>query len=121
MTQHIYAPGDNLVFQLESGYGILRVLAVDEQADGETLWHIAVLEDFFPDIETAEAALAASDAYRMRAPHLALTNYALEKTPASRLSNTPVQASELDALKIWRADANRTFSNRSVLLMLGFR
>ena len=27
-----FAPGDDLIFQLESGYGLLRVLAVEERA-----------------------------------------------------------------------------------------
>ena len=29
-----FAPGDDLIFQLESGFGLLRVIAVDEHERG---------------------------------------------------------------------------------------
>ena len=33
-----YAPGDDLVFQLESGFGLFRVLAT-ERRGAEIIWH----------------------------------------------------------------------------------
>jgi len=45
-------PGDDLIFQLESGFGLLRVLAVEEG-----VWHLLAYDEFFPDVESAEAAL----------------------------------------------------------------
>src|SRR5881397_1721032 len=50
-----FAPGDDLVFQVESGFGLMRVLAV-EGTGRETVWHILVYGDFYPDVESAEAA-----------------------------------------------------------------
>ncbi|HVF87910.1 MAG TPA: hypothetical protein VM866_09980 [Pyrinomonadaceae bacterium] len=115
-----FAPGDNLVFQLESGYGLLRVIAVDNQETNAPVWHIVVFEELFPDVESAEAALATPGALHPRRDHLALTDRALEKTPAARLSNTPVAESELGAYRAW-AEKNATPSDLSVLLSLGLR
>lgn len=52
-----FSPGDDLIFQLESGFGLLRVLAVDGEG-AEAVWHLMAYDDFFPDVESAEAALA---------------------------------------------------------------
>jgi len=52
-----FNPGDDLIFQLESGFGLLRVLAVEGEGS-ETIWHLLAYDDFFPDVEAAEAALA---------------------------------------------------------------
>jgi len=49
-----FAPGDDLIFQLESGYGLLRVLAVEERAGG-LIWHLLAYEELFLDVESAEA------------------------------------------------------------------
>ncbi|HEX8474722.1 MAG TPA: hypothetical protein VF666_11865 [Pyrinomonadaceae bacterium] len=114
-----FVPGDDLVFQLESGFGLLRVLAVDAR-DGETVWHILVYEDFYPDVESAEAALARGTTLDVRRSHLALTDHAFEKTPAARLGNRPVRDDELAAYHDWTARGGEV-SDRSVLLMLGLR
>jgi len=118
MNTH-FKPGDNLVFQLESGFGVLRVLAVEE-IDDDTIWHLSVYEDLYPDVEAAEAALATNTRMPLRTPHLAVTNYAFEKTAAAKLSNTPVRDEELAAYRLWK-ESGAEASNRSVLMMLGFR
>src|SRR5215210_5012602 len=97
-----FAPGDDLIFQLESGYGLLRVLAV-ETAGGEMVWHLLAYEELFPDVESAEAALVEPARLTVRAPHLALTDLALAKTPAARLGNRPVADAELAAYRDWLA------------------
>jgi hypothetical protein len=114
-----YAPGDDLVFQMESGFGLMRVLA-SEGEGRETVWHILVYHEFYPDVESAEAALAVAQTLAVREPHLALTEHAFEKTPAARLSNRPVADEELDALRRWRQEGGRAH-DRSLLLMLGMR
>ena len=40
-----YAPGDDVVFQLYSGFGLMRVLASEERGGG-AVWHVLVYEDF---------------------------------------------------------------------------
>jgi hypothetical protein len=114
-----YAPGDDLVFQLESGFGLIRVLATEGEGR-DAVWHVLVYQDFYPDVESAETALAGTSALDVREPHLALTEHAFEKTPAARLGNRPLDEDELDALRRWR-EAGGAVHDRSILLMLGMR
>ena len=115
----VYEPGDDLVFQVESGFGLMRVLA--REGDGpERVWHILVYADFYPDVEAADAALASGRELGTREPHLALTEHAFEKTPAARLGNRPVNARELEAIERWR-ERRCEAHDRSVLLLIGMR
>ena len=114
-----FNPGDDLIFQLESGFGLLRVLAVEGEGS-ETVWHLLAYDDFFPDVESAERALAGDKALPVRKAHMALTNRAFERTPAARLGNRAVADDELIAYNNW-LNSERTVSDRSALLMLGIR
>jgi hypothetical protein len=114
-----FNPGDDLIFQLESGFGLLRVLAVEGEG-ADTIWHLLAYDEFFPDVESAEAVLGRGTPLPIRKPHMALTNRAFERTPAARLGNRPVTEDELVAYRDWlRSD--RVVSDRSALLMLGIR
>jgi hypothetical protein len=115
-----FDPGDDLVFQLESGFGLLRVLAVEERGAQGTVWHLLAYEELFPDVELAEAALARPGALHVRQKHMALTERAFERTPAARLGNRPVTEDELEAYREWAASGGQV-SDRSALLMLGLR
>jgi hypothetical protein len=113
--------GDDLVFQLESGFGLLRVLAVEDREDGR-VWHLMAYEELFPDVETAEAALAQAQAtLHPRIQHMALTDRAFERTPAARLGNRPVTEDELAGYREWLESGAQFVSDRSALLMLGIR
>ena len=57
----------------------------------------------------------------MRAPHLALTDRAFERTPAARLGNRPLTEAELLPYREWLKSEERGVSDRSALLMLGIR
>lgn len=114
-----FAAGDDLIFQLESGFGLLRVIAVEESGTGP-IWHLMAYEEFFPDPDLAEAALAAPESLHVRKAHMALTDRAFERTPAARLGNRPVTDSERRAQQEW-IDAGGEVSDRSALLMLGIR
>lgn len=113
----VYEPGDDLVFQVESGFGLIRVLAREGEA---RVWHILVYRDFYPDVETADAALASGRELEAREPHLALTEHAFEKTPAARLGNRAVTPRELEPVERWR-ESRGGVQDRSVLLLLGMR
>jgi hypothetical protein len=115
----VYEPGDDLIFQVESGFGLMRVLAREGEGR-ETVWHVLVYSDFYPDVETADAALASGRELDAREPHIALTEHAFEKTPAARLGNRPVAERELEAVHRWRQQSGEV-QDRSVLLMLGMR
>lgn len=114
-----FAPGDDVIFQIESGYGLLRVLAVDG-ADSDAVWHLLAYDEFFPDVESAEKRLAASEKLEVRKAHMALTNRAFERTPVARLSNRPVTSDELAAVENWRTTDGKVH-DRSALLLLGIR
>ncbi len=115
----MFVPGDDLIFQLESGFGLLRLLAVEGEGP-ETTWHLLAYDEFFPDVESAELRLAGGDPLPVRQPHMALTNRAFERTPTARLGNRPVTADELVAYNAW-LNSDRPVSDRSALLMLGIR
>jgi hypothetical protein len=114
-----FQAGDDLIFQLESGFGLLRVLAVDGEGVG-AVWHLLAYEDFYPNVEAAELALAGPQPLAVRKAHMALTNRAFERTPAARLGNRPVREDELAAYHNW-LEGDRHVSDRSALLMLGIR
>ena len=121
-----FAPGDDLIFQLESGFGLLRVIAIDPpidpiaQRDSRTIWHLLAYEELFPDVEAAERALTEPAALHVRNPHMALTDRAFERTPAARLGNRPVTDVERVAYLQW-TEGGGEVSDRSALLMLGIR
>ena len=117
---HHFTPGDDLVFQLESGLGLLRILAVEGEGR-ETVWHLLAYEEFFPDVEAAEAALSQPGALHIRNAHMALTDRAFERTPAARLGNRPLTEEELAGLHKWEQSEDRIVSDRSALLLLGIR
>ena len=117
MTQ--FAPGDNLIFQIESGYGLLRVLAVEGEGP-ETVWHLLAYDDFFPDVENAEQRLAQPETLPIRKAHMALTNRAFERTPVARLGSHPVSEEELVAVRAWK-ESGAIVSDRSAILLLGIR
>jgi hypothetical protein len=115
-----FVPGDDLIFQLESGYGLLRVLAVDGQGS-EMVWHLMAYDDFYPNVEAAEEALTKPKLLSVRKAHLALTDRAFERTPAALLGNRPVGEQELLPYREWLRSEERDVSDRSALLMLGIR
>ena len=115
----MFVPGDDLIFQLESAFGLLRVLAVDGEGS-EAVWHLLAYDEFFPDVESAELRLAAGISLPVRQSHMALTNRAFERTPTARLGNRPVTDGELVAYNEW-LNSERAVSDRSALLMLGIR
>jgi hypothetical protein len=119
MSQN-FQPGDFVIFQIESGYGLLRILDIDTRPDG-VVWHLAAYSDFYLDVENADEALDRNGTMPVSHPHLALTNRAFESTQVARMRNVPLVAGELEALESWKNNEDRDVSDRSVRLMLGLR
>lgn len=119
MSQDFQA-GDFLIFQLESAYGLLRILAIDETESG-TIWHLAAYNEMFLDIEMTDAALENPRNLTVSRPHLAVTNRAFESTQVARMKNEPLGDGELEAYRKWRENPNRGISDISVRLLLGLR
>lgn len=119
MSQNFQA-GDYLIFQIESAYVLLRLLAIEETAAGK-VWHLAAYNEMFLDIETADAALENSNNLTVNYPHLALTSRAFESTQVARMKNELLTKDELTAFEEWKTSANREVSDLSVRLLLGLR
>ena len=115
-----FQPGDFLVFQLEAGFALLRLLAEDE-VDGDLVWHVIGYGDFFLDVDSAVAASAIPAGLSLNSPHIALTNRAFESTQVAKIANVPLTEQELAPLNKWRNDETREVSDRSVRLMMGLR
>ena len=113
-----FREGDFLIFQIESGYGLLRILRIDGDGDGR-VWHLQAFEELFLDIESAEALLESDSALTVKLQHVALTHRAFESTQVARMKNIPLSESELSSLEA--AAENSEVSDRSIRLMLGLR
>lgn len=119
MSQDFQA-GDFLIFQIESAYGLLRILAVEETQNG-TVWHLAAYNEMFLGIEMADAALENSSSLTISRPHLAVTNRAFESTQVARMKNEPLDEVELKLYREWIENPNSKVSDTSVRLLLGLR
>lgn len=116
-----FIAGDFLIFQLESGFGLMRVLEVEQNENGDSIWHISAYEDLFFDVELADSALETYENLKVAIAHVALTNRAFESTQVSKMSNKPLQESELAELENWKQNPNREIVDRSIRLLLGLR
>lgn len=119
MSQNFQA-GDFLIFQIESAYGLLRILAIEEAA-GEKVFHLAAYNEMFLDIDSADAALANHSSLTISKAHLALTNRAFESTQTARMKNEPLTTDELKPFEDWKQTDERKISDLSVRLLLGLR
>lgn len=111
---HDFQPGDYLIFQIESGYGLLRILRVE--GGEEPVWHVRVYKEYFLDPEMADAALENSSSLTAELSHVALTNRAFESTQVAKMRNVALSTSELES-----AQEQTEPSDRSIRLMLGLR
>ena len=114
-----FVPGDFLVFQVESGFGLLRVLGVEDSA--APTWHVAIYRDLFQEIDYAELSIASPESLTVEVPHIALTNRAFESTQVSRLGHQPLTQEETEAFEKWKRDQESEISDRSIRLTLGLR
>lgn len=117
---HEFSEGDYLIFQLEAGFGLLRVLDVEEDDGGDTVWHIAAYQDLFLDAEMADAAIE-EGRIAVAIPHVALTDRAFGSTQVAMMRNMPLQPTELSGYEAWKASGERKISDRSIRLLLGLR
>lgn len=117
---HDFQAGDFLIFQLEAGYGLLRVIHVEESV-GDAIWHLMAYGDLFLDPDMAEAAIADPSSLKIEIPHVALTNRAFESTQVARLLNAPLEDGDLLAYRQWLELDSREVVDRSIRLVLGLR
>jgi hypothetical protein len=114
-----FEAGDFLIFQIESAFGLLRILAIDSSGP-EHVWHLAAYNEMFLDIDAAEEAVREPSKLTLSYPHLAITNRAFESTQTSRLAHTDLTAPDLAPYEDWKL-GRRGVSDTSVRLLLGLR
>ena len=113
-----FQPGDFLVFQLESGFGLLRVLSVEDEG---SVWHLAAYRDLFLDVDMADAALENPASLTVELPHIALTNRAFESTQVAKMRHVPLTDEESARVEDAISGGGVDVVDRSVRLMLGLR
>jgi hypothetical protein len=116
-----FAAGDFLIFQIESGFGLLRVLDVETIESGEKIWHISAYQDLFFDVELADLALENHENLKVAIPHVALTNRAFESTQVSKMTNKLLHNNDLESFEKWKQDTNREITDLSIRLLLSLR
>lgn len=116
-----FQAGDDLIFQIESGYGLMRILAIDEDERGNRIWHLSAFNEMFLDVEYADQALANPSALTLSKPHFVITQRAFEATQVARMGNRPVSDAEKSLVENWRQNPHHEVSDRSARLMLGLR
>jgi hypothetical protein len=119
MLQEFQA-GDFLIFQLEAGYALLRVLDVDV-SEADTIWHLTAYRDLFLDTEMADDAIDRAETLGIEIPHAALTNRAFESTQVAKMRNVPLTSAEQAGYHDWKNSPDRHISDRSIRLLLGLR
>ena len=120
MSQNFQA-GDFLIFQIEAAYGLLRILAIETDVSGDTIYHLSAYNEMFLDIETADEALKHYQSLTVSKPHMALTSRAFASTQTARMGNAPLTEAELQAFDVWKQNPERKISDLSVRLLLGLR
>lgn len=119
MSQNFQA-GDYLIYQIESGFGLLRILEIEPTAE-DTIWHLAAFNEMFLDVESADAFLEDTGKLSVSIPHVALTNRAFEATQVARMKNESLNGKDLEPLEVWKNGGAKDVSDRSIRLMLGLR
>jgi hypothetical protein len=112
--------GDYLFFQLEAGFALLKLLAVERDESG-IVWHLATFNDLFPDVDSIEQAIENNSSLTVAVPHVAITDRAFESTQVSDIGNSPISEEESKLLDRWKADPDRVVSDRSIRLITGLR
>jgi hypothetical protein len=115
-----FKPGDFLIFQIESGYGLLRILGIDAGSEDKQAWHLAAYAEMFPDIESADLALESPGSLTITLPHAALTPRAFDATQVSRMKSGELTDADLAPLADWRRKGGAV-SDLSIRLILGLR
>lgn len=114
-----FQKGDFLLFQIESGYGLLRILEIEGSGE-ERLWHIRAFDDMFLDVDQADSALATPESLSVRLTHVVITNRAFEATQVARMKTVPLDQ-QAEAELASSIASGVEVSDRSIRLMLGLR
>jgi len=118
MSQN-FNPGDYLIFQLESGYGLLKLIGRTGPTE-EPIWHLKAFQELFLDIESADLALAKPETLTVSLHHAALTNRAFLATQVSIMIKGYVETTEESAVNAWQV-AGSVPTDSPIRMLLGLR
>jgi hypothetical protein len=118
MSQN-FKPGDFLIFQIESGFGLLKLLGISGSHE-EPIWHLRAFNELFLDIETAEAALNSPEQLTISLNHAAITNRAFLATQVAILKSHLISEEEEATVATWRGQGTTT-TDSPIRLLLGLR
>ena len=116
-----FQAGDYLIFQIESGFGLMRILGIERDENGENNWHLSAFNELFLDVEFADMAIENPASLTISHPHLVITQRAFEATQTARMSNQPLNEDEIKLVENWRINPNKQVSDLSARLLLGLR
>jgi hypothetical protein len=114
-----FQPGDVLVFQIESGYGLLKLICISGDQEAPT-WHLRAYKELFLDIDSAESAIEDVTHLTFSVDHAALTNRAFLATQVAILKRSEVNDDDRAILARWQ-EAGSTVTDSPVRLLLGLR
>jgi hypothetical protein len=118
--EYRFGEGDLLFFQLESGFALIKLLAV-EDLGGDAIWHVSAFNELFPDVDSIENAIERSSTFSSMIPHVVLTNRAFESTQVAKIGGSSLSEQERRHVETWRSDPNRIVSDLSIRLLTGLR
>lgn len=115
-----FSPGDVLVYQIESGYGLVRVLGGSVQGESR-VWHVRAYGDLFMDVDMAEAAARSLENLKVEIAHEAMTERAFDSTQTSFILNIQVSDEEDRLIQEWKSKPGILPTDRSIRLLMGLR
>ncbi len=116
-----FTEGDFLVFQVESGFGLMRILAIRRGDNGENIWHLSAFNELFLDVDFAEMALENPEGLSISNRHFVITQRAFDATQTARLSNRAVSEFERELVENWQTTPGAEPKDISARLLLGLR
>lgn len=118
MSQN-FKPGDFLIFQVESGYGLLKLIEISG-SDDDPIWHLRAFNELFLDVEGAENALSSPHSLSVSIGHVALTNRAFLATQVAIMKSGPLADEEISSLVEWKKSGENVIDS-PIRLLLGLR
>lgn len=118
MSQN-FKSGDFLIFQIESGFGLLKLIGITEDSEGP-IWHLRAFYELFLDVDSADQALSQHPALTVSLSHVALTNRAFLATQVAIMKSSDLAEDELQSVENWRTSGESP-TDSPIRMLLGLR
>jgi hypothetical protein len=118
MSQN-FKPGDFLIFQIESGFGLLKLIGISGSQE-DPVWHLRAFNELFLEIDTAEMAANSHEQLTVGMKHAALTNRAFLATQVAILKSDVISEEESAIVSDWIGQSLKP-TDSPIRLLLGLR